>query len=144
MNAYPDYDRVRAKIGDKRVFRILIVGHEKMEENMDAKLLVFMLAVILLGTGIYLKLCKLLVGVRDLTVLMRDMNKHVIGDADDPDSTMIKPSLKELIVNRCLGIENEIVRLRYGIFGERTPAIDGVNILDTLVDIKPMIANKLK
>lgn len=110
---------------------------------MDAKLLVFMLAVILLGTGIYLKLCKLLDGVRDLTVLMRDMNKHVIGDADDPDSTMIKPSLKEIIVNRCLEIENEIVRLRYGIFGgERSPSIDKINILDTLVDIKSTISNK--
>lgn len=111
---------------------------------MDAKIMVFMAGVILLGTAIYLRLCKLLDGLRDLTILMRTMNKHVIGDADDPDSTMIKPSLKELIVNRCLGIENEIVRLRYGIFGERSPGIDGVNILDTLVDMKPMIANKSK
>ena len=111
---------------------------------MEAKIIVFMIAVILLGTAIYLKLCKLLDGLRDLTTLMRSMNKHIIGNADNPDSTMIKPSLKELIVNRCLGIENEIVRLRYGIFGERTPGIDGVNILDTLVDIKPMIANKSK
>lgn len=38
------------------------------------------------------------------------MNKHVLGDTDDPDSTMIKPSLKELIVNRCLEIENEIMK----------------------------------
>ena len=44
-------------------------------------------------------------GLRDLTILMISMNKHIIGDADDADSTMIKPSLKELIVNRCLGIE---------------------------------------
>jgi hypothetical protein len=111
---------------------------------MDAKIMVFMIAVILLGTAIYLKLCKLLDGLRDLTILMGSMNKHIIGDADDPDSTMIKPSLKELIVNRCFGIENEIVRLRYGVFGQRSPGIDGVNILDTLVDIKPMIANKSK
>ena len=111
---------------------------------MDAKLLIFMITIILLGTGIYLKLCKLLDGVRDLTVLMRDMNKHLIGDADDPDSTMIKPSLKEIIVNRCFGIENEIVRLRYGIFGERSPSIDKINILDTLVDIKSTITNKSK
>lgn len=110
---------------------------------MDAKVLVFMIGVILLGIGIYLKLCKLLDGVRDLTVLMIDMNKHVIGDADDPDSRMIKLSLKELIVNRCLEIENEIVRLRYGVFGgERSPSIDGINILDTLIDIKSTIGNK--
>jgi hypothetical protein len=56
---------------------------------------------------------------------------------------MIKPSLKEIIVNRCLEIENEIVRLRYGIFGgERSPSIDKINILDTLVDIKSTISNK--
>ena len=104
-----------------------------------------MIAVILLGTAIHVKLCKLLDGLRDLTNLMGSISKHVIGNADDPDSTMIKPSLKELIVNRCLGIEHEIVRLRYGVFGgERSPAIDKVNILDTLVDMKSIIADKSK
>ena len=102
---------------------------------MEMKIIFLVIAVVLLG-AIYLKICKLLGGVRELTILMRDMNKHIIGDPDDPDSTMIKPSLKELIVNRCLGIENEIVRIRYSVFGgERSPAIDKVNILDTLVDI---------
>ena len=95
--------------------------------------------------GIYLKLCKLLDGIRDLTILMRDMNKHIVGDFDDPGSTMIQPSLKELIVNRCLGIENEIVRIRYGVFGgERSPSIDRINILDTLLDIKAAIRNESK
>ena len=112
---------------------------------MEAKIIVFMITVILLGTAIYLKLCKLLDGLRDLTILMRNMNKHVIGDADDPDSTMIKPSLKELIINRCLEIQNEIVRIRYGVFGgERSPNIDKINILDTLVDIKAAISNESK
>lgn len=111
---------------------------------METSIIILMIAIIVLG-AIYLKLCKLLDSTRELTILMRETNKHIIGDPEDPDSTMIKPSLKELIVNRCLGIENEIVRLRYGVFGgERSPAIDKVNILDTLVDIQATIRNKLK
>jgi hypothetical protein len=109
---------------------------------MDGKTIIFMVIGILLGAAIYLKLCKLLDGVRDLTVLLRSVEKHIIGDANDPDSTMIKPSLKELIVNRCLDIENELIRIRDGVFGERSPSIDGVNILDTLINMKGTIADK--
>ncbi|MBI5582383.1 MAG: hypothetical protein HY892_01030 [Deltaproteobacteria bacterium] len=108
---------------------------------MDVKI-IFMISVILLGVAIYFKLCRLLDGVRDLTILLKGVEKHINGDANDPDSTMIKPSLKELIVNRCLDIENEIIRLRYRVYGERNPGIDGVNILDTLVDMKGTIADK--
>jgi hypothetical protein len=108
----------------------------------ETKIILFVIAIVLLGL-VYLKIGKLLDTLRDLTTLIRDLNKHIIGDTDDPEYINIKPGLKGLIVNRCFGIENEIVRLRYGVFGgERSPAIDKVNILDTLVDIKTAIKNE--
>jgi hypothetical protein len=100
---------------------------------LDARIIVFMVAVILFLTGIFFILCKLFDQLKDLTIVLKNMEKHLIGDEDHPDSMMIKPSIKELIVNRCFGIENEIVKLRYGLFGERRPSIDGVNVLDTLL-----------
>jgi hypothetical protein len=111
----------------------------------ETKIIGIMVVVIFLGSAIYLKLCTLLDGIRDLTSLMRDMNKHIIGDADGYPDPLKDNSLKRLIADRCLGIENELVRIRYGVFGgERSPSIDKINILDTLVDIKATISKESK
>jgi hypothetical protein len=102
---------------------------------------VFVIIVVILGIAIYRKLCNLLDGLRDLIALMRDTHKHIIGDADDLDSIMIKPSLKELITDQSFKIQNEIARIRYGLFGERSPSMDGMNILDTVVDIRDAVGS---
>ncbi len=72
---------------------------------------------------------------------LRELKKGMESsdEEDDPDDE-ITLSLKRLIAERCLAIENELVRLRYSINGERNPGLDKVNILDTLVDIKAAIS----
>ncbi len=116
---------------------------------MEPKLLSWF--IMICGAAIVFMLAKLLnrlsdltSRLSDLTILMIDLKKHITGDADDPESVMIKPSVKELIANRCLSIEQEIARLSCAVFGERSRGKDGINILDTLVDIKAEISDKAK
>jgi hypothetical protein len=70
------------------------------------------LVAIILLCGIFFKLCKILDGIRDTNIMLNDMNNYIHGENFN-NETASGIDLKALIAERCLGIENEIIRLKY-------------------------------
>jgi len=95
--------------------------------------IVFIIMVSFFLLVIYIKLCELFRGIVELSKLLSESNKHINGNFPT------EASIKDLIADKCFRIEDELVRLRYAVFGADIPKSHGANILGILRDIKTTI-----